>query len=190
VPEKRKLKPAGLDRFGQPKQRPLDYQGGQTVETATGRITSTGKIIPDREIRRNSDGTYMPGYGPAGGGATKLDIVALRERYRGKLPQLMENLFVLAAPDKPFMVQIAATKEILDRLIGKPQVTIDAVTTRVDVAALYLNAMKRANAGLSEAQVIDAAGATETTPANAHIVPSAPEVGREDDGKPCGIGTS
>jgi hypothetical protein len=71
---------------------------------------------------------------------------------------LLENLFILAAPDKPYMVQIAATKEILDRLVGKPQVTIEATTTRVDVAAMYLAAMRKANA--------------EIVPSSAHIVPS------------------
>jgi hypothetical protein len=75
------------------------------------------------------------------------------------LPQLFENLFAMATPDKPYMVQIAATKEILDRLLGKPQVMIDAVTTKVDVAQLYLNAMRRANA--------------EIVPSNSHVVPSA-----------------
>jgi hypothetical protein len=139
----------------------------------------------------------LPGANPTGA-QTKLDIVALGEKYRGRLPQLLENLFVLAAPDKPFMVQIAATKEILDRLIGKPQVTIEATTTRVDVASMYLAAMRkfnnetmqRANAGLSEAQVIDAASTAETTPATSHIVPSTPEPGREGDAKPCSTGTS
>jgi hypothetical protein len=148
--------------------------------------TATAPHIPTREIRRNSDGTWLPGANPTGGN-TKLDIVALRERYRGKLPQLMENLFVLAAPDKPYMVQIAATKEILDRLIGKPQVTIDAVTTKVDVAALYLRAMQRANAGLSEAQVIEAAN---MQPATSPILPSEPEQTVEGDGKPTGTETS
>jgi hypothetical protein len=65
----------------------------------------------------------------------------------------------LAAPNNPPMVQIAATKELLDRLIGKPQISIDAVTTKVDVAGLYLAAMKRANA--------------ETQSANSHVGPSA-----------------
>ena len=141
-------------------------------------------------ISREPNGRWLPGMSPTPGGATKTDLVALRDKYRGKLPQLMENLFVLAAPDKPYMVQIAATKEILDRLIGKAQVTIEATTTKVDVAALYLNAMKRANAGLSEAQVIDAASTTETQPATSHIVPSAPDLGTEGEGKPCGTGTS
>jgi hypothetical protein len=127
---------------------------------------------------------------PAGHRYQKHDIVALREKYRHKLPQLLENLFVLAAPDKPYMVQIAATEEILDRLIGKPQVTIDAVTTKVDVAALYLNAMKRANAGLSEAQVLDATGGNGTTPETSHVLPSAPSQVIEGDAKPCGTGTS
>jgi hypothetical protein len=131
-------------------------------------------ILEQREV----NGRFLP---PAGGTAlngggnqyAKHDIVELRAKYRHKLPQLLENLFVLAASDKPYMVQIAATKEILDRLIGKPQVTIDAVTTKVDVAGLYLAAMKRANAGLSEAQVIDAANAVEIVPNNSHVVPGA-----------------
>ena len=84
------------------------------------------------------------------------------------------------------MVQIAATKEILDRLIGKPQVTIDAVTTKVDVAALYLNAMKGAN-GLSEAQVIDGAN---MPPGSSHILPSEPSASTEGEEKPTSTGTS
>jgi hypothetical protein len=62
---------------------------------------------------------------------------------------LLENLFSLAEPDKPYMVQIAATKEIFDRLIGKPQVTIEATTTKLDIGAMYLSAMKRANAEMA-----------------------------------------
>jgi hypothetical protein len=68
-----------------------------------------------------------------------------------RLPELMDGLFLLTRPNNPPMVQIAATKELLDRLLGKPQVTIDAVTTKVDVAALYLRAMQRANSEMQSA---------------------------------------
>jgi hypothetical protein len=34
---------------------------------------------------------------------------------------------------------------LLDRLIGKQQISIDAVTAKVDVGAMYLAALKRAN---------------------------------------------
>jgi len=47
-------------------------------------------------------------------------------------------------------VRIAATRELLDRLIGKPQISIDAVTTKVDVGALYLEALRRSQAGGSD----------------------------------------
>ena len=114
----------------------------------------------------------MPGFTANAGGRPRSVIEELKSKYLNRLPELFENLFRLAAPNNPPMVQIAATKELLDRLIGKPQVTIDAVTTRVDVAQLYLSAMKRANAGLSEAQVIDAASEAEIQTANSHVVPS------------------
>jgi hypothetical protein len=37
---------------------------------------------------------------------------------------------------------------LLDRLIGKPQISIDAVTAKVDVGAMYLAALKRANGAI------------------------------------------
>ena len=93
----------------------------------------------------------MPGFTANAGGRPRSVIEELKSKYLRRLPELFENLFRLAAPNNPPMVQIAATKEILDRLIGKPQVTIDAVTTKVDVAALYLRAMQRANSEMQSA---------------------------------------
>jgi len=112
----------------------------------------------------------MPGFTANAGGRPRSVIEELKSKYLRRLPELFENLFRLAAPNNPPMVQIAATKEILDRLIGKPQVTIDAVTTKVDVAGLYLAAMKRIN---SETQSADAtAKVVETTPPNFHVLPN------------------
>jgi hypothetical protein len=44
-------------------------------------------------------------------------------------------------------LRLAAIRLALDHLIGKPQISIDAVTAKVDVGALYLEAVKRANEG-------------------------------------------
>ena len=118
----------------------------------------------------------MPGFTANAGGRPRSVIEELKSKYLRRLPELFENLFRLAAPNTPPMVQIAATKELLDRLIGKPQVTIDAVTTKVDVAQLYLQAMRRANA--------------ETVPSNSHVVPSEETTTIEGEGKPCDTGTS
>jgi hypothetical protein len=57
---------------------------------------------------------------------------------------------------------------------------IEAVTTRVDVASLYLQALQRANG----------ANAVDITPSNSHVVPSEPAPATEGDGKPTGTGTS
>jgi len=121
-------------------------------------------------VPRRPNGTIMPGFTANAGGRPRSVIEELKSKYLRRLPELFENLFRLAAPNNPPMVQIAATKEILDRLIGKPQVTIDAVTTKVDVAGLYLAAMKRIN---SETQSADAtAKVVETTPPNSRVLPN------------------
>ena len=56
----------------------------------------------------------------------------------------MEGLIELSkSPDKA--TRLAAIKEILDRLLGKPAVFVDATHTKVDLGVLYLQALKRAN---------------------------------------------
>jgi hypothetical protein len=111
---------------------------------------------------RRADGTVLPGARLNPGGRPRTAIEQLREKYMHRLPELMDGLFQLTTPNNPPMVQIAAIRELLDRLLGKPQVMIEATTTRVDVGALYLAAMKRANA--------------EINSAHAHVVPSADAV--------------
>ena len=118
----------------------------------------------------------MPGFTANAGGRPRSVIEELKSKYLNRLPELFENLFRLAAPNNSPMVQIAATKELLDRLIGKPQVTIEAVTTKVDVAALYLRAMQKANA--------------EIIPGTSHVLPSEETTTAEDEGNACDTGTS
>jgi hypothetical protein len=93
---------------------------------------------------RRPNGTMMPGSVLNPGGRPRNAIEQLREKYMHRLPELLEGLFELTKSDSPH-VRIAATRELLDRLIGKPQISIDAVTAKVDVGAMYLAALKRAN---------------------------------------------
>jgi hypothetical protein len=53
---------------------------------------------------------------------TKHDIVEIRAKYRSNLPELMEILFYIARNSTSERTQISAISELLDRLIGKPQV--------------------------------------------------------------------
>jgi hypothetical protein len=105
----------------------------------------------------------MPGYTANPGGRPKTAIDELRARYSPRLPEFFDRLVELATNNsQPPMVQLAAIRLALDHLIGKPQISIDAVTTKVDIGAMYLAAMKRANA--------------EIVPNTSHIVPSADAV--------------
>jgi len=48
-------------------------------------------------------------------------------------------------------IRLQALREILDRLLGKPPVAIDATHTKLDVGQLYLAALKRANGAVDGA---------------------------------------
>ena len=78
------------------------------------------------------------------GGRPRNSIGQLRERYAHQLPVLFDRLFWIATHATSERVQIAAISELLDRLLGKPQVTIEATHTSVSVAELYRAAMVRA----------------------------------------------
>jgi hypothetical protein len=108
-------------------------------------------------VQRRPNGQLMPGAAvlnpngrPCGNG-----IEALREKYIGRLDEFFAVLIDLTRSKNENM-RLRAAAELLDRLIGRPQVTIDAVTTKVDIGAMYLQALQRANSGPI---------------ANSHIVP-------------------
>jgi hypothetical protein len=112
---------------------------------------------------RRANGQLIGGQGSLNpSGKPRNSIGILREKYMHRLPELMDGLFLLTGPDYPAMTRIAATKEIFDRLLGKPQVTIEATHTSVSVAELYKAAMlkaSRANSVEGKANEIDAGAA-------------------------------
>jgi hypothetical protein len=71
--------------------------------------------------QRSADGRLLPGNTVGIAGARPRNIVTeLKIRYENRIPELLEGLFLLTKSDSPH-VRIAATRELLDRLIGKPQ---------------------------------------------------------------------
>jgi hypothetical protein len=98
----------------------------------------------DALIPRRANGTVMPGYTANPGGRPKTAIDELRARLLPRLPEYLEALDKLTR-SKHEATQLAAIREILDRLLGKPAVFVDSTHTRVDVAAMYLRALETVN---------------------------------------------
>jgi hypothetical protein len=94
---------------------------------------------------RRPNGTMLPGHTANRGGRPANSIASVRERYLPRPDKLMEELVELATNSKSEMVRLAAIREILDRLLGKPPVAIDTTVAKFDLGALYLQALKRAN---------------------------------------------
>jgi hypothetical protein len=95
----------------------------------------------------------MPGFTGNAGGRPHSITAALKAKYHDRLPELFERLFALTNSDNE-RTQIAAISELLDRLIGRPQVTIDATHTTVSVGELYKAAMLRANSSRASSHIV------------------------------------
>jgi hypothetical protein len=76
---------------------------------------------------------------------------ALKERFRNRVPELMDGLFQLTTPNNPPMVRIAAVRELLDRIIGKSTISIEAAHTTVNFGELYRLGMIRAGQAFKRA---------------------------------------
>ena len=95
-------------------------------------------------LTRRPNGTMLPGHTPNPGGRPRTAIEELRARLLPRLPEFMDGLIELTKSSNE-ATRLAAIKEILDRLLGKPAVFVDATHTRADIGQLYLSALKRAN---------------------------------------------
>jgi hypothetical protein len=110
-------------------------------------------------VRRRPNGTLLPGNTANAGGRPRSLTDALKQQYRNRLPELMDGLFLLTKSDNPH-VCIAATVELLNRLIGRPSVMIDTVTEKFDFRTAYLQALQRVNSRVVEGK----AGTVGQTP--------------------------
>jgi hypothetical protein len=104
---------------------------------------------------RRPNGTLLPGQAALNpGGRPRGTIEEFRARFNPRMPEVADVLLeLMRSPNES--TRLSAVREILDRLLGKPAVFVDATHTKVDIASLYLQALKRAN-GVPTGQTIDA----------------------------------
>jgi len=110
----------------------------------TGSARSAGQLI-------GGQGSLNPSGRPAN------EITSLRQKYMHRLPELFDGLLEMATNSPNPMVRLAATRELLDRLLGKPAIFVEQ-TRQASVAELYLSALRRANQvadGIPSETVID-----------------------------------
>jgi hypothetical protein len=78
------------------------------------------------------------------GGRRSTAIEQARAQLMPDLPKFLARLAELTQSSNE-SVRLAAIKECLDRLIGRSPIFVDSVTAKVDIGAMYLAALKRAN---------------------------------------------
>jgi hypothetical protein len=94
----------------------------------------------------------MKGYTANPGGRPLSGVTEIRARFSRRLPEIFDRLMDMAMDNsQPPLVQLGAIRLALDHLIGRPQISIDTVTTRISVAELYRNAMVHAGQALKRA---------------------------------------
>ena len=86
----------------------------------------------------------MKGYTANPGGRPRSTIEQVREALLPDLPLFLERLAELTQSSNE-TIRLQALREILDRLLGRSAVFVDTTHTRVDIGAMYLAALKRAN---------------------------------------------
>jgi hypothetical protein len=114
---------------------------------------------------RHPNGRLIAG-GPSlnAGGRPTSTLQQVREALLPDLPLFLERLAELTQSSNE-TIRLQALREILDRLLGRSAVFVDTTHTRVDIGAMYLAALKRANS---------------------HAVPSEPVI----DGNSNGVGAA
>jgi hypothetical protein len=113
-------------------------------------------------VQRRQNGQLLPGaanLNPHGRPRGLASIEQIREKYGHRVFELIENLFELTQTGSE-STKLAANRELLDGIVGRPQQVIEAVTAKFDVGAMYLQALQRAAQGTN----------------NSHIVPGEPVV--------------
>ena len=93
----------------------------------------------------------MPGAVLNPGGRRTTAIETARAQLMPDLPKFLARLAELTL-SKNESVRLAAIKECLDRLIGPSPIFVDSVSAKIDVAQLYLNAMRKANSDIASSE--------------------------------------
>ena len=102
------------------------------------------EITMTAPIARRPDGTLLPGSQLNAGGRPRGALDEFRAKFNPHMPEIAEVLLGLLRSQNE-STRLSAAHEILNRLIGKPSIAIETTHTRIDVAQMYLAALKRAN---------------------------------------------
>jgi hypothetical protein len=96
-------------------------------------------------VRRAADGKLLRGFANLNpGGRPRGVIEEVRERLGPYTAEFCAALVELVrSPNEA--TRLAAIREAFDRLLGKPPVAVDSTVTKIDMGALYLQALQAAN---------------------------------------------
>jgi hypothetical protein len=95
-------------------------------------------------VRRAANGTLLPGSQLNAAGRPKGAIGEFRAFFDPHMPEVAETLLALMrSPNES--TRLSACREILDRVLGRAAIAIDATHTKIDIGQLYLSALRRAN---------------------------------------------
>jgi hypothetical protein len=100
--------------------------------------------MSDAMVKRGERGRLLPGSVLNPGGRPRNAIEDVRERLGPHTPEFVTALVELVrSPNET--TRLAAIREFFDRTLGKPPVAVDTTVAKVDLGALYLQAVQAAN---------------------------------------------
>jgi hypothetical protein len=109
-------------------------------------------------VARGPDGRILPGHSGNPSGRPIGSISDFRRRFEPHMGEVAETLLALMrSPNES--TRLSACREILDRVLGRAAIAIDATHTKLDIGQLYLAALKRANGVVDGGHPIGSGGA-------------------------------
>lgn len=100
--------------------------------------------MSEAPVKRDACGHLLPGSRLNPGGRPRGVIEDVRERLGPYTAEFCAALAELVrSPNEA--TRLAAIREAFDRLLGKPPIAVDSTVSKVDIGALYLQAMQQVN---------------------------------------------
>jgi hypothetical protein len=115
-------------------------------------------------VLRAPDGRLLPGtaaVNPAGRPVGRIE--EMRQLLAAHQDEIVATLLSLLR-SKDQDVQLAAAREMLDRLLGKAPIAVDSTSTKFDYQAMFLGALQAANREPNPKEIEGVTGANEGQP--------------------------
>ena len=115
-------------------------------------------------VLRAANGQLLPGTAAVNpGGRPAGRIEEMRQLLAEHQDEIVATLLSLLR-SKDEDVQLAAAKEMLDRLLGKAPIAVDSTSTKFDYQAMFLKALQLANSEPNPREIEGVTGANEGQP--------------------------